>query len=325
MKIVVVGAGSIGQQYVSFLKDKVEVGVVDTDQKKIEQIVHVGGVKEYATQIEESFGWNPDGYIIATPAESHVKLARSVLRSSSARVLVEKPIGINLVEVDQFIADFSSALDRVSVVCNLRFDKPMEALRKNLSLIGTVSFARLSHGYYLPATRPGVDWTKLYVNDTGRGEIIFDHIQYIDVVQQCFGEVKSTLGWVSSSGVFGENVEDHAIVILKHETGITTELVFDRLRQVRQRSCEVLGEKGALKWHAMGKLPECSTVEVMYSDSTKPEKLGEFTTDSREHEWISVMVQKFLEDTASGELSSLQSVTEARKNLYIASMACSNL
>jgi predicted dehydrogenase len=324
MKIVVVGAGAIGKQYINFLKDRVEVGVVDNDQTKVDQLARVDGVKDCAIRIEESYGWDPDGYIIATPHNTHIDLVRNVLRSTSARILLEKPIATNLLEVDQFIADCSSVLDRVSVVCNLRFDKPMEVLCKNLSLIGTVFFARLNYGYYLPYTRPGVDLRNTYLTDSDQGEIILDNIQYIDVVRQCFGEVKSAMGWASNSGAFGASVDDHAIVIIKHETGITTELVFDYLRQVRQRSCEVLGEKGTLRWQAMGKLPEYSTVEVLYPGSTNPELLGEFRTDTREYDWISVMVQKFLQDVAEGT-SSLQSVTEARENLRIVSMAWASM
>ncbi len=100
-KLCVVGAGSWGKNHIRTL-DKLGSlgGVVD-----LETLALVKIKKEYPEcltffSLDESFKYNFDAYIIATPPSSHYALAKKVIEKKK-HLLVEKPITLKLSEAEE--------------------------------------------------------------------------------------------------------------------------------------------------------------------------------------------------------------------------------
>ena len=100
-KLCVVGAGSWGKNHIRTL-DKLGSlgGVVDLEKLALGRIK-----KEYPKcltffSLEESFKYNFDAYIIATPPNSHYVLAKKVIEKKK-HLLVEKPITLKLGEAEE--------------------------------------------------------------------------------------------------------------------------------------------------------------------------------------------------------------------------------
>ena len=95
-KICVVGAGKWGINHIKTL-DSLNClgGVVESNKDNLKKIESLYPNTKLSINIDQSFKYDFDGYIIATPAPSHFELAKKVL-SNKKPVLVEKPLTLDL-------------------------------------------------------------------------------------------------------------------------------------------------------------------------------------------------------------------------------------
>ena len=93
-KICVVGAGRWGTNHINTLYDMGALGgIVEYDIKNHFHIDNQLSEVQVFKKIEESFG-KFKGYTIATPAETHFKIAKKII-SNGYHVLIEKPMTLN--------------------------------------------------------------------------------------------------------------------------------------------------------------------------------------------------------------------------------------
>ncbi len=95
-KICVIGAGYWGKNHINSLKQLSALkGIVDVDKNLIETIVDDNSkIKTYDNlnvALEKDF----DGFVIATPAETHYKIAKKIIKAGK-NVLVEKPMTLSV-------------------------------------------------------------------------------------------------------------------------------------------------------------------------------------------------------------------------------------
>ncbi len=97
-RVCVVGGGRWGKNHIKTL-DKFHClgGVVDSNRETLEayqnQYSHVEVYEDLKHAVQADF----DGFVVATPAETHYEIAETVLKSKK-HVLVEKPITLHLKE-----------------------------------------------------------------------------------------------------------------------------------------------------------------------------------------------------------------------------------
>ena len=105
--ICVIGAGYWGKNHIKTLfRLGCLGGVVELDRDIIDFISKsYDGVKVYQ-DLEESFKDSFDGYVIATPAETHFKLSKKII-SLGYSVLIEKPMALSIEEATEikFLAE----------------------------------------------------------------------------------------------------------------------------------------------------------------------------------------------------------------------------
>jgi predicted dehydrogenase len=63
-----------------------------------------------------------------------------------------------------------------------------------------------------------------------------------------FGEVVEVFCIAEKKSSLEIDVEDTADILLRHESGTTTNLHLDYLQRTYRRSCEIIGEDGVLLW-----------------------------------------------------------------------------
>ena len=94
--------GSVGIKHIINAEDFAKLGVLDVNKKSTYDAEKYKIEKNFEDDFESALSWSPDGIIIATPNETHVTLAKKcILRDFD--VLSEKPIGINLKDVDELL------------------------------------------------------------------------------------------------------------------------------------------------------------------------------------------------------------------------------
>ncbi|HDH08781.1 MAG TPA: Gfo/Idh/MocA family oxidoreductase, partial [Gammaproteobacteria bacterium] len=274
MKILVIGAGSIGRRHSLNAAALGEAAVIDLDKEKANNIAEEAGISFFST-MEEARNWKPDGIIIATPNNTHVDIASEVIEWG-ATLLIEKPISHSVEKIEHLLNKSENLGVDIYVVTNMRFHPAVIALKSNLSEIGKSLFARAHYGNFLPNMRPGIDYRKLYAaNRNQGGGVILDAVHEIDYLYWLFGpgvEVTASADKLSELDI---DVEDYASMVITHKNGIRSEIHLDYLRQFKRRGCEIVGTKGTLIWQSEGKQPEQCMVKIFHSDSQEWEILFE--------------------------------------------------
>lgn len=157
--------------------------------------------------------------VIATPSQSH---GPDAIRSLEAgkHVVVEKPMAMNVAEVDRMIASAGRAGKKLFVHHNYRFRQEFTHLQQVLAggQIGRLFHIRVN---ILSFSRRN-DWQTLSRNGGGLLNNAGSH--FLDMVLQLLGapvvQVMGDLQQIASAG----DVEDHVKVLLRAANGVTADL-----------------------------------------------------------------------------------------------------
>lgn len=265
--IAIVGCGSIGRRHAANAArvfGAARVAVADLDAELAARSAAEAGVRAHSS-IDALFASRPLAVIVATPHAEHVPIARRAL-AAGADVLVEKPIALSQEEADALVDEAASRGRRLYVACNMRFHPGIAALRDGMKLIGRPIFARAMYGSYLPEMRPGVDFRVVYSAQRARGGgVVLDSIHEFDYLISLFGPVTRVSADIATAGDLGIDVEDHAISMLRHTSGVRANVHLDFLRRAKLRGCEIVGSDATIDWTSFGKRPE--RFEVTRSDA----------------------------------------------------------
>lgn len=259
MKILLIGFGSIGQRhYKNFIKFS-DVKVYEKNHKALKNF--------FFRDVKSSIEWNPDGVVICTPTNTHLKIAELFL-GKTKKILIEKPITNSLLSVNRFDKIRKKSKTKVYVVCNMRFHQALLAIKKKVNSIGRIYFVRSHFGNWLPNMRPKQDYKKAYsASKTKSGGIVLDCIHEIDYLSYLFGKIKEVTLLKKKMSNLPINVEDFATMIIKHKNGVISELHLDYLRPIKMRGCEIVGTDGSIIWESVGKSPEKCLVKYCRRNS----------------------------------------------------------
>jgi predicted dehydrogenase len=242
----VVGAGSIGARHaVNLAALGAAVTVTDADHERAQATATSASAKSTRRGLDEAAKY--DGVVIASPTAFHA-LQASLAASVCAHVLVEKPLGMNLAEV-QPLAGLS---DRIMVGYNLRFHQPLQHLVEAVSRgdIGKPFSAHLWFGSWLPDWRPTVDYRQTYSarRELGGG-VLLDAIHELDLLLWLFDSRLEVVGaFVGRIGPLEIDTEDAVQALLRHADGALISLDLDYLSRRYRRGVEVRGEAATIRY-----------------------------------------------------------------------------
>lgn len=277
MRILIVGAGSIGARHAANAAAAAEVGavaVVDVDCAKARAVADSIGGLVFA-DVSTALDWAPDGVVIAVPHADHLALADQAVKTG-ARVLVEKPIATDPAAARAFVSSHAQAAAsrRLLVVSNMRFHPGVEALRKTRDDIGPPFLARAHFGSHLPTMRANVDYRTVYAAQAPVGQgLIMDCIHEIDYLMELMGRVAAVSAETFSVGALEVAGEECASIRLIHEGGAISDLQLDYLAQPKRRGCELIGQHGSAVWSSIGRNPERVTFDLFLAGRDEPRRL----------------------------------------------------
>ena len=274
MRLLIVGAGSIGERHARNAADMATTLIVDEDLGRARLVAkRWGGVM--CRNLDEAMDRSPDAAIVATPTRHHAPVALHLLQAGCA-CLIEKPVSHSLEAARELAARAAAHRCRVYVACNMRFHAGPATVRTFLPRIGRPFFARADFGNWLPAMRPGVDARQLYcARRSEGGGVLFDGIHELDYLLWLFGDISTGHAEVARLGEVTVDAEDYAAAVLTHVSGTRSEIHLDYLRPLKRRGCEVVGSEGMLLWESEGKSPERCRVTLCRRDADGPERLLE--------------------------------------------------
>lgn len=254
MRILIVGAGSIGRRHINNLNTLgyEDIAVMDISDSNLDYVKKNFRIKETFTDFNDALNSKDyDTCFILTPPIYHIPMALE-LAKKGLDLFLEKPLSHNLENVDKLIKIKEDNNLIIMVGYNLRFNFGLKDLKSYVEkgTLGKIYYIRAEVGQYLPDWRPLQDYRKNYtaIKEVGGG-IILDGSHEIDYVMWLANskvkDAKSISGKISNLEI---NVEDIAEAILRFENGIIGSIHLNMIERGYNRYCKVVGEKGSIKW-----------------------------------------------------------------------------
>lgn len=145
-KICVIGGGRWGENHIRTLFQMGNLaGIVDTNSQRVRELLEKYPVQGF-TQIDDAIQQEFDGYILATPAETHYPVARKLLERG-LNILIEKPMALSSQHSRELLEIAGRTKARLMVGHLLLFHP---AIRKIKEIIDSGKIGRL---YYIYSTR----------------------------------------------------------------------------------------------------------------------------------------------------------------------------
>jgi predicted dehydrogenase len=251
MKMLVVGAGSIGERH---LKNLLKLGHRDVEVCEPSAAVRRKLAKWFRGSmhgdLSSALRSKPDAALIATPTHRHVASATACARAG-CHLFIEKPLSHSLAGLDRLERLIRSKKLICLVACNMRFHPGLALLKKCVDerRIGKVWGAGFEFGYYLPYWRPGRDFRKTYSAYAAQGGgVILDCIHELDAARWILGEAVRGSASASRKPILGIDAEEDVDLRLESASGVRIGIHLDYLQKVYRRRCSIYGSGGVLEW-----------------------------------------------------------------------------
>ena len=229
VRIVVLGVGRIGSMHAEYLHRRVGgaevVGVFDVFDETAQRVGVDLGVPIAAT-LDDALAIEADAVAICTSTDTHVDCMVAAAAAGRA-VFCEKPVSLDLAEVDRGLAAVAAAGVPLQIGFNRRFDPSHKAVADAVhgGLIGDVHLVRITSRDPAPPPISYIEVSGGLFNDMSIHD--FDMARYVTA-----SEVVSVyaVGAVRVDPAIGKAGDiDTAVVVLSHENGAITTI--DNSRQ----------------------------------------------------------------------------------------------
>lgn len=315
MRLLIVGAGSIGRRHVNNAAGRVDVLVYDRDVARARRVAAETGAAAFDT-LERALAQRPDAAIVATPHADHAATGVRLL-AAGCHCLIEKPLADRLAPGRDLVERAAQSDRRLFVACNMRFHPGPKTLKANMARIGHPLFARAHFGNWLPAMRPGVDPRSLYCAHREQGGgVVLDGIHEFDYLTWLLGPITAARGEIARLGSATADAEDYAAIQLRHGQ-VRSQIHLDYLRADKHRGCEIVGTEGILSWESQGKRPEFCRIRLFQGERGGWSTLLE-EADLDPNEPYRLMLGQFLQVAGGGPATDLLDGATAAAQLAVA-------
>ncbi len=255
MNVLVVGYGSIGKRHVLnltkldsidkiFIYTKIKNDLDKSYEKKI-SFIDASNV----TLIDICKHTKFDFAIIANETYKHVETANT-LAELGIHLFIEKPISHSATKAISLKKIAEKNNIKIFIAYNLRFLGAIQYIKNqiNSGAIGSLYFAEIEVGQYLPAWRPLSDYRESYSasKDKGGGAAL-DLSHEIDYMLYLFGDPVSWKIMKSKVSDLEIDSEDLFKGTYQFSSGFLCSAHMDYIRHDKKRGINIFGSKGTLE------------------------------------------------------------------------------
>jgi len=251
-RVLVVGAGSIGQRHMRNLRTLgiQHLAAYDSDGDRLAPLVAELGIQAFGDFKSALRVFNPEIVFVCTPPVLHASQALQAL-AAGAHIFVEKPLATTLADARDLVAQTEQHRRIAQVGYNLRFNAGLQKVKElvDAGSIGRILWACAEFGQYLPDWRPWQDYRKSYsAQQTLGGGVILDVSHELDYVIWLLGKPTEVLCMAGKVSDLEVDVEDCATVLLRFANGAHADVHIDCVQRGYSRSCKLAGERGTITW-----------------------------------------------------------------------------
>jgi len=226
IRFAVIGLGNIGRQHCeSLLTGKVEgASLVAVCARSIPaDLDFTGDVACFENYETLLLNEDIDAVLVATPTMNHLEIGMKVL-DSGKHLLMEKPIGMNVLEADTLIHHALSQKQYFGAVLNQRYDAAYSKIRQMMQdgLIGELQRVSwtLTHWYRPEIYYRVSDWRGTWRGEGG-GLLLNQCIHNLDVLQWLCGMPTSVWAQCQWGRYHDIEVEDEVTAVINFDNGAT--------------------------------------------------------------------------------------------------------
>lgn len=249
MKFLVVGLGSMGKRRVRNLQ---AVGAAEVIGFDLREDRRKEACERYGIQTIDSWAaakrTDVDAWVVSTPPLTHAAIALEALECGR-HVFTEADLPDPLTKK---VIEARDRLGYVAVPSCTMLHFPGSNLVRRLILDGAIGRPLLftyHTGQHLDDWHPWEDSTSFYAGqrDTGAArEIVPFELVWLT---KLFGPVNHTMGLHGRTGTLRAEIDDHYVLLLQFDCGVTGSLVVDALSRPEVRALRICGDNGVLEWN----------------------------------------------------------------------------
>jgi len=234
IKICVIGAGGWGKNHIRTLSELQALGgVVEADPHQRNKIIELYPNVNCFSSIEHAFRSDFDGFVVATPPITHVKLAEQILIQKKP-VLVEKPLTLSIND-GKNIQILVENLNGKLMVGHLMLFHP--AIIKMKTMIQNGMLGKLQYIYS----------NRLNLGIVRKEENVFWSFAPHDISLFQFFTESFPVDVLSSGGAFiQKNIHDTTMTYLKYPNGVQGHIYVSWLHPFKEHRLVIIGSKGSL-------------------------------------------------------------------------------
>ena len=233
-KICVIGAGKWGQNHISTL-DRLNYlnGVVESNPLAFNKIKSKYPNIKLFTNVSQAIKYGFDGFIIATPAETHFEIAKKILNSKN-HVLVEKPFTTNIEDAEYLCKLAKKKNVNIMVGHLLLFHPAINKIKEYISKgkIGTLQ--------YIYSNRLNLGTVRTHEN------VFWSFAPHdISILQFLTGSFPNKI-LSNGAAIIQKNIHDTTLTILEYPNNIKCHIYVSWLHPFKEHRLVVIGSKGML-------------------------------------------------------------------------------
>ncbi len=247
MKILILGAGSIGLRHARVLRAAGHEVAVFSARHEARAALRAEG---WTVPVSPADFPGCRHAIVATRTGLHAGNTMSLLEAGMD-VLVEKPLSTSFENGRTVVEAAARFQRRIHCALNLRFSKSLNLFRSWLERPGRLHAAHVECRSYLPDWRPGTDLHASYSASASEGGVLRDLAHEIDYAGWLLGWPRSVFARFDRSGRLGIEAEEAAYLDCAHSSGVSVQIDLDYLSRIPVRTMRVFGEQGTLQWNGM--------------------------------------------------------------------------
>ena len=241
MNVCVIGAGGWGKNHINTLNKLGALsGIVDFDSKLLNRYKDINEECTLYNSLDDAIKQDFDGFIIATPAETHFEIAKKLIKNSH-NVLIEKPICLKYDEAKK-IEDLAIEKDCFVMGGHLLLFHPAYKKIKELLISNNIGDIK-----YIYSNR--INFGKIRFNENALWSLaphdisLFLYLADSDVIDvSC-----------SSSFIVGNKISDSSTFSLKFSNGIDSHSFVSWYHPFKEHRFVVIGENGMILYEDSSK------------------------------------------------------------------------
>lgn len=242
-KICVIGGGRWGQNHIKTLFNMGYLGgIVESNSTRLNELVNLYSVKGFAS-VDEALLQNFDGYVLATPAETHYPVGKKLLELGQ-NVLIEKPMTLKSEHSEELLSIAKKTGSRLMVGHILLFHP---AIRKIKELIDSGKIGKLHYVYS----------TRLNTGTVRTEENVFWSFAPHDIsILDYFIGQSAIKTEAKASNFLQPHIADFAMAQMSYPNNVHGHIFTSWLHPIKEQKIIVVGSKAMISFNDSSKEKE---------------------------------------------------------------------